>query len=95
MFVLTMIMEDTQISLHREGVTNEASWKGIIGDGHTGKNQEVSWTDEQLAAILALAIAGPDFEKQMPDLNSSVAAHLYRIAEPAVKNLPKELRPIH
>ena len=92
MLALTMILEDAVIMVRRTD-TND-NWVGVICDCRTGKEVTVGFTDMQLGAILALGVAGPDFEKEEVGLNASISDHLYRIAEPAIANLPKECRPI-
>jgi len=100
---VTMILEDTTISVTYLRNTPPAeggeadnptySWRGTVSDQLTGKSAPVKWTGLQYMAITALATGlGEDFLDK-PEHHVAIT-DLYRIAEEAIKDLPRELRPI-
>lgn len=81
MLHFTLVLCDTVIIATRSDV----SWETTIMDALTGKTVKKSFSDAEIGAILALAVGGEgyDFTKE-----------LYDIAEPAMKDIPPECRPI-
>jgi hypothetical protein len=59
-------------------------WSVKIVDGMTGEEKPVTWTGEQLSAVLALGIGGDDM---------SFSGQLYAVAEPLVVGWPNTFRP--
>lgn len=62
-------------------------WDVTASDNLTGKQHRSTMTTEQVQAVACLAIAGDDAKFMIPE-------RAYAIAEEAVKNWPKEVRPI-
>jgi hypothetical protein len=81
MMYLDLTLEDTRI---RAEYVDE-SWSCCITDTMKGQEQWESWSNTQMAAVIALAIGGDE---------TPFATACYEIAEGAVSELPNELRPI-
>lgn len=79
MLHFTLILCDTLIVATRSDVL----WDTTITDALTGKTVKKSFSDAEMGAILALAIGGEEY---------SFTKELYEIAEPAMKDIPKECR---
>lgn len=84
MQTLTIINEDSQIQATRVG----GHWNVQLGDGKSGMTHDISATDTELAAILALSIAGDGMLP--PEVNNM----LYQEAEIVLIGCPNECRPI-
>lgn len=69
--------------------SGEMRWLGECVDLMTGKEMAFSWTNDQMSAVIALAMGVG--EEDTPGFN---AKNLYAIAEPLFKDWPKECRPI-
>lgn len=81
MIAATIILEDTVIIAER----GERDWRMTLSDSFTGKVERLEdLSDLEAGAIIGLAIGGDELEGKS----------LYSIAEPKVKDLSKECRPI-
>ncbi len=101
---VTMILEDTLLTAHRfdahrkenEQLAKQgrsipaAGWHVTVQDGLTGKVHTAVWSDNEMAAVSALAHGiGEDLESP-----AMMTEYLYKIAEKAVEGFPSECRPI-
>jgi hypothetical protein len=78
---ITAILCDTVLVVSQVEGLNGPVWEGTCRDNLSGKHERVSWTDSQLAAVLALAVD----DSQM---------HHYPVAASAVAGWSPEVRPI-
>lgn len=87
----TLILEDTFLVANRdtirtespdEQVTFESKWVGFCCNMFTDKTVKFCWSDEQLAAVMSLAIGGDG------------PPNVYAVAEAAIESWPSEIRPI-
>ena len=86
MLLGTIILEDTTMVFERDQQSN--LWSLRTMDAHSGLTH--TWdalTDEQMGAIVALAIAG-DFT------NQNVQNGLYDLVEPLMAEVDNQVRPI-
>jgi len=58
-------------------------WIGKVTDVVTGISTTFTWTDEQIGAVMALALAGETFQ-------TSSMGQLHDLAEDAVRGIPPE-----
>lgn len=75
-------LEDTQISFNW---MEHGRWNVEIVDVITGESAIRIWTNDQIAAVLALAVGGDEI---------TFAESAYKIAEHAVSFILQSLRPI-
>lgn len=87
MLHIDLTLEDTRIVANRD---NSNVWIGFICDAPTGKCVRIEWTDSQIAAVVALGFGIGEND----EIDESSVKKLYEIAEPAIKDLPSECRPI-
>ena len=84
MLIGHITLEDSTMVFERE----TEFWTLRVVDGPTGKMRKwTDLTDEQIAAVVALALAG-DFTSQ------NITNALYDIAEPLMAGVDNQVRPI-
>lgn len=86
MLHVTLILCDTLLtaSVHRPSNL----WIGHCVDALTGKREDFQWNTEQMAAVIALAMAGDDLPVE------EVQIGLRKIASPLVADWASEVNPI-
>lgn len=72
----------------KDGV-QRLGWHVTIGDRFSGKCATDLWTNQQMAAVLVLAMGVGEDNDPGYDIRT-----LYEVAEGAIKDLPPEVRPI-
>lgn len=85
MFHITLILADTLIIATGN---DKGQWEGTCQDLYKGKSEKFSWDCEQMAAVIALAMAGDDLPVE------EVQIGLRKIASPLVANWASEVNPI-
>lgn len=85
MLHFTLVMENTVVVATVPEMENGygSVWDASIFDSVTGKTVKKSFSAVEMGAILALAVGGEEY---------SFTKELYEIAEPAMKDIPKECR---
>jgi len=81
MIHVDITLEDARLIATYDGLV----WNTTLLDNHSGLSQRVEWNNDQLWAVVTLAL-GDD------ELEPTLAKHLYEIAEPLFTNLPGALR---
>jgi hypothetical protein len=105
MLKVLLILEDgildaefnTPDPLTPDAFPNSGLWRIRSADSLTGKQIEEHITTEQLGAIVALAVGGEEGifnHANAPVGDHNLSNQLYAVAEPVVKDWPKECRPI-
>jgi hypothetical protein len=85
MLHIDMTLEDTRLIVDNNSGNQVGPWSVRLIDNRTCEEAHREWTDTQLAAVMALAVAGDEHPQ---------AETLYAEAELAVAGLPLNLRPI-
>ena len=85
MLYLDSTFEDLRILAENPSKLQKGPWKVRLIHLPTREERQKEWTDTQLSAVLFLAIA---------DDTHPLAEALYKIAEPAIADLPFDFRPI-
>lgn len=95
MLKVLLILEDSILDAKFD--KESGKWKVSAADNHTGMEHQAEVTTEQLGAIAALGIGGEDgiFDPAARINQDHTLNHqLYDVAEVAVKDWPRECRPI-
>lgn len=80
MLHVDITLEDTRLIADWR---QDGNWDATITDNVSGERRDFTWTPNQIAAVVALGIAGDECD---------LAPIAYPIAEPLFANIPKALR---
>lgn len=95
MLKIELTLEDSHLSAERD-VDTKGKWSVKLLDMPTNTKVEVIWTDEEIAAVVALSLGSDNLFDTIP-FNKEVereglVAALYEVAEPCFKDIAVECR---
>lgn len=90
MLHMTLVLEDTILSANESHDKAKGDWHIRCVDVFSGKSAEAYWSCYQLAAVTALAHGFGEHN----GCDEAATEVLYKIARDAIKDWPKEVRPI-